>query len=828
MAKSKKHKRKAKRQPAFYEAVPMFIVPAAPMTDIQDWRPSPTPWQFDELEQAKLIAQTTAIAGTILHKLRQLSTIIMAVGLATTNRLIQAANMAAYATHITTEATVTYGPSIAADLGRTATQTVKIATSRTARLLYLAIIFLGASGAVGVGAKMSIATLNSYASDISSPAALLARKKTGTTILDRNGQVLFEGYGAQVTKTVTLTEVPQTLKDATLAAEDPDFYTHPGVSWRATARAAWVDITHRGRVEGGSTLTQQLIKNTLLTSDKKFERKFQEILLAVQLEQRYSKDQILEMYLNEIYYGQGASGVEAASQTYFHKSAHDLTLAESALVAGLPLGPNRFDPNADRKAATGRRNYVLNRMLESGKITKAQADAAKTEPVVANARTIHLQAPHFVFYVLDQLRGLYGNDIVEQGGITVQTTLDLTKQHLGEQSVTRQVSNLASHHVTNGSLISLEPATGDILAMVGSVNYNTPGFGNVNVTLSQRQPGSSFKPIAYATAFKKGYTGATHVDDTPLDLPNGDGSRYRPQNYDGKFRGSVSLRRALANSLNIPAIKVLQHAGIHDTIQTAHDLGVTSLQDENRFGLALVLGGGEVSPLDMATVYATLANGGTRIDPRAILSVTDRHGKNITKPLVRNPEHVLDSRIAYMLTNILSDNPARSEEFGPNSPLKLSRPAAAKTGTTNDFRDNWTVGYTPQLATAVWVGNNDNSPMANVDGITGAAPIWHEYMEHALAGTTVAGFNPPAGITMMNICAGDGGLANPWDSSYSEAFMSDNLPTKPCNSQPTVKINPSDTSIISFVKPSHWPETPQPQPSAPPLPPKPERPWFPF
>jgi membrane carboxypeptidase/penicillin-binding protein len=321
--------------------------------------------------------------------------------------------------------------------------------------------------------------------------------------------------------------------------------------------------------------------------------------------------------------------------------------------------------------------------------------------------------------------------------------------------------------------------------MVGSINYNTPGFGAVNVTMSQLQPGSSFKPIAYATAFTKGWNGSTTVDDKPISLPQGDGTMYVPQNYDGKFRGKVTLRRALSNSLNIPAIQVLQFAGIDPTIAMAHNLGITSLNDRSRYGLSLVLGGGEVRPIDMATVYATFANNGTKVEPRSILKVSDRYGKDLTKPTVKPTQKVLDPRYAYMLTNILSDNNARIEEFGPNSPLKLSRPAAAKTGTTNDFRDNWTVGYTPSLATAVWVGNNDHSAMSNVDGITGAAPIWHDYMEMAHAGTAVQNFVPPAGITAAKVCSGDGGLASPGDTSgYEEVFLADQPLTRRCASAP--------------------------------------------
>jgi len=677
---------------------------------------------------------------------------------------------------------------------------------------------------IALGVTTASSTLKSYASDISTPAAILAKKKIGVTITDRNSQVLYQGYGASPSTQITLSDMPKGLKDATLAAEDPSFYDHQGFSLRGTIRAAVTDITHQSKAEGGSTLTQQLVKNALLTSDKKFQRKFQEILLAMDLERRYSKDQILQMYLNQTYYGQGASGVENASRTYFHKSTKELTLGESALLAGLPLGPSRFDPNVNLSDATGRRDWVLGRMSDLGLITPAAAKAAKAQPIwledttnpPANgmeifAKSVTIRAPHFVFYVLDQLRQQgYSEDMIENGGIRVQTTLDLSKQDLAQNTVTNRIGDLSEHHVTNGGLVSLDPKTGDILAMVGSTDYNAPGFGNVNVTLSELQPGSSFKPIAYATAFKKGWTGATIIQDTPSSFPSGDGTQYVPQNYDLKFHGNVTVRRALDNSLNIPAVKTLQFAGIHDTIQTAHDLGITSLTDESRFGLALVLGGGEVSPLDMATAYATFDNAGTRIEPRSILKVTDRYGKDVTKPATSKPTPALDPRIAYMITNILSDDSSRQPEFPANGPLHLAdRPAAAKTGTTNDFRDNWTVGYTPQLVTAVWVGNNDHTAMYNVDGITGAAPIWHDYMEGASAGMPVQTFTAPAGITTAKVCSLDGGLANPWDIGYDEVFMTSAMPTKHCATQFTKPATSTDPNAPVMFTPITFPDIKQ-------------------
>ncbi len=629
-------------------------------------------------------------------------------------------------------------------------------------------------------------------------------KNTGTTILDRNGKILFQGYGAVSRHIIPFNEMPQSLKQATLATEDPDFYQHAGFSYRGTARAAYQDLRHSGKVQGGSTITQQLAKNTLLSNEKSFSRKYKEIVLATEMERRYSKDQIMQMYLNTIYYGQGAYGVEAASETYFHKQAKELTLAESSLLAGLPQSPSRYDPNVDRTGAMQRRNYVLDRMKDLGYITPQIATQTKESTVEAGTRQVTINAPHFVFYVLDQLRQKYGADIVEKGGITVTTTLDSAKQQTAEDIIKNQIAKLEGKNATNAGLISLDSKNGDILAMVGSVDYNQPGFGNVNVTLSELQPGSSFKPIAYATAFTKGWNGATKVDDKPLRLPQGDGSMYQPQNYDLKFRGPVTLRRALANSLNIPAIEVLQYAGLNDTLAMAHALGVQpqSLSDSSRYGVSLVLGGGEVRPLDMAAVYATFANQGKTAPPRAIAKVNNRFGSDITKAAPVGSKQVLDPRVAYMLTNILSDTKARQEEFGTVNPLQLTRPAAAKTGTTNDFRDNWTVGYTPQLVTAVWVGNNDHSPMVNIDGITGAAPIWHDFMEAALGNTPPTEFSVPTGVTMAKVCGLDGGLVDPADpNGIAEVFMSGNVQTKRCGWS-----NPAPP-------PPKAPETPTPGPT---------------
>lgn len=598
------------------------------------------------------------------------------------------------------------------------------------KIIVLTIMALGVALLATAGIFYAT-TLALHGHDIEDPKVMLNNKTTGITILDRNGVELYQSSDSSSRTIISYDKIPEKMIFATLAAEDPEFFQHSGISWRGMSRALFKNATAGATKEGGSTITQQLIKSTVLEPTRSLLRKGQEIVLATELERRYSKQQIMGMYLNGIYYGGNAYGIDQASRQYFGKPATDLTIGESALLAGLPLGPSRFDPVANRQASLERRNYVLEKMRANDYITDDQLKDAKAENPIIQPRNRDIKAPHFVFYVLGQLRAMYGDDLVDHGGLTVKTTLDIKKQNEAQRIVTEQVNNLASRDVSNGALISTNPDTGDILAMVGSTDYYNPQFGTVNVTTAERQPGSSFKPIVYLAAFQKGWDDKTEVDDAPLSLPQNDGSVYTPQNYDGKFRGKVTLRRALANSLNIPAIKVLQYVGLQPAIDQAHKLGITTLNQPERYGASLVLGGGEVRMIDMAAVYGTFARGGIKSQPRAILEVKDRYASNITIPYKQPTERIADAKAVALLTSILSDNDTRSEEFGANSPLKTSQFTAVKTGTTNDFRDNWTAGFSKDTVTVVWVGNNDNHPMGNgVDGITGAAPIWHNYMEY--------------------------------------------------------------------------------------------------
>lgn len=407
---------------------------------------------------------------------------------------------------------------------------IRAIISKPARWSYIGIFLLSLVASGFMLTNMALATLRQHEPTLNNPEAILNTKNVGTTITDRNGVVLFRGYGATERHNIPLQQMPQSLLQATLATEDPEFYQHPGFSWRGMLRAAYHDLRHTEKVQGGSTITQQLVKNTMLTNEKSFTRKFHEIVLAVELEQRYSKDQILQMYLNTIYYGQGSYGVESASANYFRKPVQELTTAEAALLAGLPQSPSRYDPNINPEGATSRRNYVLDRMQEYQHLSPNEtAQLKQTKPSVYS-REVAVKAPHFVFYVLDQLRKQYGQETLEQGGITVRTSLDYTQQQRAEQIARDQVSRLAGNNVTNAGLVAIDPKNGDIRAMVGSIDYYNPKFGSVNVMLSQLQPGSSFKPIAYAAAFSKGWNGATRVDDKPLSLPQGNGTLYQPQN----------------------------------------------------------------------------------------------------------------------------------------------------------------------------------------------------------------------------------------------------------------------------------------------------------
>ncbi len=561
-----------------------------------------------------------------------------------------------------------------------------------------------------------------------------------TKIYDRNGVPLYDFVDEEtgLHEELSLDEISPLVISATVAAEDASFWTNAGIDPYAIARAVVINLRQDDGSSGASTITQQLARNIFMSLDERTEtsltRKIKEAALAVEMTRTYSKEYIMELYLNQTYYGHRAYGVGAAARTYFGKSAQDLNLAEAALIAGLAQSPDADDPLKNYDGARERELYTLDQMEKQGMITSEQETEAVNYQIVLNREEPSIKAPHFVYYVKEYLEQKYG-PAAANAGLKVYTTLDLNVQDTAQQVAHDRIADLRAQKATNAAMVVMKPNTGEILAMVGSVDYNDQSIdGQVNVATRPRQPGSSFKPITYANAFRKGWSPGTVLLDTLTAFPNPGQKDYTPHNYDGQDHGWVTVREALANSFNIPAVKAIQFAGVQDTIDFAREMGLKSkdslIYDSSFYGLSLTLGGGEVTLLDMTNVYSTFANGGREIDANPILRIEDAQGRTIYQ-LDDNPsgDQVLDPRISYMITSILSDNKARTPEFGSNSALKVSFPAAAKTGTTDDNRDSWTLGYTPNLTVGVWVGNNNNAEMAKVTGAIGAATIWHNFME---------------------------------------------------------------------------------------------------
>jgi len=591
-----------------------------------------------------------------------------------------------------------------------------------------------------------------------------------TKIYDRQGGLLYELFDPQWGRRtkVSLARISPYLIQATVATEDRYFYQHPGFDPLSIARAIWYNVTEGEIVSGASTITQQVARSVLLSpverTQRTLSRKVREAILAAEITRRYPKDTILEIYLNEILYGNLAYGIEAAAETYFDKSADQLSLAEAALLAGLPQAPALHDPYANPDDAKARQVVVLGLMAEAGYITPAQAEAAQAEELEYVPLSFPIRAPHFVMYARQLLEQEYGVEALYKGGLRVYTTLDPGLQAIAERVAKEHVQSLADKHVTNAALVALKPGTGEVLAMLGSVDFFDEDIaGQVNVALRLRQPGSSIKPVTYVAAFEKGWTPATLIWDVPTEFPDGANPPYKPTNYDDKFHGPVLLRTALGSSYNVPAVQTLQFVGLPDMLAMAHRLGITSL-DRPDYGLSLTLGGGDVTLFEMVGAYAAFANAGVRVPPVAIARVEDSEGRVIEEYQTPQGEQVISPQHAYLITHILADDQARAPAFGPDSVLKLSRPAAAKTGTTDDWRDAWTIGYTPDLVCGVWVGNSDNSAMDHVAGAGGGGPIWHNFMEEALrlrSGQALAGAPPldfarPSDIVTAEICAVSG------------------------------------------------------------------------
>lgn len=672
---------------------------------------------------------------------------------------------------------------------------------------YLTVLIVGTLFTVGV-LSISYGMYLFVFKDLPSPQELVKRKQIVTTrILDRNEELLFRVYEDENRTLVKLEDIPTHTIQATIAIEDQDFYTHRGFSVRGIIRAAIANAQGKP-VQGGSTLTQQLVKNRLLTPERTIQRKVRELLLSVLVEGTYTKDQILEMYMNQVAYGGATYGIEEAAQTYFGKPVNQLSLAESAMLAGLPAAPSAYNPfGPTPELAYVRQREVLRRMVEEEFITLEIAAAAEQEQLAFRNNVIDIQAPHFVMYVRKLLAEEYGDDLVSQGGLEVRTTLDLPLQNETQKIVTEEVEKLERLRVNNGAALVTNPETGEVLAMVGSKNYfDFENDGQVNVTLRPRQPGSSIKPLTYAIAMEQGKSPYSIINDAPVryDIPGSE--PYAPKNYDGKFHGRVTLRQALASSYNIPAVKLLAEVGVNTMIDKAEAIGISTWQDRSRFGLSLTLGGGEVLMTELSQIYGTFANDGYTEPLNPILEIKDSTGK----VLYRNEcaldgincvkERNIDPRVAYQITDILSDNRARTPAFGPQSVLHIpDQQVAVKTGTTNNLRDNWTIGYTSDVLVAVWVGNNDNTPMSYVaSGITGASPIWNNIIRLTLDEENPHTFDVPEGLIKVEICEQTGTLTCSGCPRTIEAYyVPGTEPTQQCSPwqfRPKPSPNPEDAN----------------------------------
>lgn len=609
---------------------------------------------------------------------------------------------------------------------------------------------------IGFGVFMGLMILLAawYAKDLPSPSKINGKVAAQSTqIFDRNGKILYEVHGNENRILVDMKDIPQSAKDATVAVEDKGFYKHHGFDFKRIVGSIVYDVVHREKGQGGSTITQQFVKNAILTNEKSFSRKIKEFMLSVMIEQMYSKDDILKMYLNEIPYGSNAYGIQVASKTYFNKDAKDLTLAESATLAALPNAPTYYSPYGQHKdELMKRKDMILDLMADQKYITKDQAEAAKKEQLAFSGNVYgNITAPHFVMYVKEQLIEKYGENTVNTGGLKVYTTLDIEKQKMAEAAVATNVDkNKGRYKASNASLVAMDPKTGQVLAMVGSRDFFDENIdGNVNVAIANRQPGSSFKPFAYSTILKGENWGA---GSTFFDVRTDFGGGYVPRNYNGGFQGPMSMRSALQQSENIPAVKALYIGGVSNSIKTAHDMGITTLNDPSQYGLSLVLGAGEVKLLDMTGAYGVFANGGVKKDPTWFTKIEDSSGKTLDEYKEKPGKRVLDAQVAYIMSNILSDDASRARVFGTGGPLTLKgRPVAAKTGTTDSYKDAWTMGYTPSLVAGVWAGNNDGTPMSSAGGSIAAAPIWHDFMTNALAGSKVEQFSRPSGIKSVTL-----------------------------------------------------------------------------
>lgn len=641
---------------------------------------------------------------------------------------------------------------------------------------------------IAIMVLIPIITYIYFVRDLSSKDRIINKKNHGVVLLDRNDVPFFTLFDATTKNPIELLNLPEYTKFAFVAIEDKDFYDHPGFSISGIGRAIRENLLSGSSAQGGSTISQQLIKNAILSPDKKLLRKYQELVLALELERRYSKDDIIELYINTNYYGEGAFGIQDASIRYFSKDAKDLTLAQSALLAGIIRAPSYYSPlTGDLDAATERKDLILNLMHDQGYINESELEEALEEEIAFNPtqRDINEQGVHFALMIQDMLIDEFGEQDIAQSGFTVKTTMDLKLQAAAQNAVETQVNRLKGSNVSNGAAVAIDPKTGEILALVGSYDWEDEETGRINMAIRPRQPGSSFKPIIYGKALEKRLiTPSTQLKDEAVSFGN-----YRPRNYSNTFRGEVLTRFALANSLNIPAVHVMNMLGVKNGIEAARDLGITSLSDDIDYGLPLVLGTAEVPLVEMTNAYATYANEGEWNKYTLFTQILDKNDRKVMESDKKN-NRALPASVAYLISSILSDNKIRSETFG--TALNISRLAAVKTGTTEDYRDALTIGYTPQLAVGVWIGNNDNSPMTSVAGSLGAAPIWRQIMEAGLSGKPIEKFRQPSGVSQEEVCFEDGlKIEFATSSAYTEFFLNGTQPTKIC-SIPTPTPTPEE------------------------------------
>ncbi len=658
--------------------------------------------------------------------------------------------------------------------------------------------------------------------DLPESGKIIRHDGFSTKLFDRNGKLLYDLYADQRRDPVTIDQIPKYLQQATVSVEDKDFYNHQGVDPLTPFRIAYNFVFRGGRVVGGSTLTQQLVKNVLLTNERSILRKFKELILALQIERKFTKDQILEMYLNEAPYGGNSAGVGAASQMYFGKPVSQLTLAESAVLAGLPQSPTHYSPFAGHKDNTGmplwknRALGVLRRMHEDNYINQSQYDTAAKDLDTLQFQSPETQilAPHFVFYVKDLLEKQFGQNLVERGGLQVTTTLDLDLHQKAQQIVADEVAKVhTSLNIGNGAAMVMNPQTGEILSMVGSIGYNNKDVdGKFNIAVDAlRQPGSSIKPVTYLAMFRKGFTPATILVDAPTTFFRNDPNdktekKYEPQNYENKFFGPLSLRNSLGNSMNVNAVKSIAIVGVQNFLQLASQLGFNTLQPtaENmrHFGLAVTLGGAEVHLIDTVTAYSAFANGGLKVEPVAVLKVTDQEGRTLYEYHHVDGPRVMSPEEAFLIDSVLSDNSARQIAFGANSLLNTGKAIAVKTGTTNDRKDNWAIGWSQNIMVGTWVGNNDNTAMKQVaSGVSGASPIWRKIMNEAITeGYKVPDWKVPPGIDQVDVDNISGYPKHDDFPSHQEYVIHGTLPSLPDPIHQKLKVCKGENKLATDAK----------------------------